>query len=83
MTEGNGRTAMTGFSNTDFVALGEAVRITTHKGEVRYFGRDWPAFWRRLNTRRVLLKLNDQQLHDIGLSRAQAEREARLPFWNL
>ncbi|MDR8013383.1 DUF1127 domain-containing protein [Ectopseudomonas guguanensis] len=59
------------------------MRITTHKGEVRYFGRDWPAFWRRLNTRRVLLKLNDQQLHDIGLSRAQAEREARLPFWKL
>ncbi|RRV39038.1 DUF1127 domain-containing protein [Pseudomonas sp. o96-267] len=74
---------MTGFSNTDFVAVGEAVRITRHKGEVRYFGRDWPAFWRRLNTRRVLLKLNDQQLRDIGLSRAQAEREASLPFWKL
>lgn len=74
---------MTGFSNTDFIAAGEALRIATHEGEVRYFGRDWPAFWRRLNTRRVLLKLNDQQLHDIGLSRAQAEREARLPFWKL
>jgi len=74
---------MSGFSNTDFVARGEAVRITTHKGEVRHFGRDWPAFWRRLNTRRVLLKLNDQQLRDIGLSRAQAEREASLPFWKL
>ncbi|MGF0337667.1 DUF1127 domain-containing protein [Ectopseudomonas toyotomiensis] len=74
---------MTGFSNTDFVARGEAVRIATHEGEVRYFGRDWPSFWRRLNTRRVLLKLNDQQLRDIGLSRAQAEREASLPFWKL
>lgn len=74
---------MTGFSNTDFVARGEAVRIATREGEVRYFGRDWAAFWRRLNTRRVLLKLNDQQLRDIGLSRAQAEREANLPFWKL
>ena len=74
---------MTGFSNTDFVALGEAVRIATHEGEVRYFGSDWPAFWRRLNTRHMLLKLNDQQLRDIGLSRAQAEREANLPFWKL
>ncbi|EZH82998.1 hypothetical protein AU05_04240 [Ectopseudomonas composti] len=74
---------MTGFSKTDFAALGDAVRITTSKSEVRYFGRDWPAFWRRLNTRRVLLKLNDQQLRDIGLSRVQAEREASLPFWKL
>jgi len=74
---------MTGFSNTDVVAVGEAVRIATHKGEVRYFGRDWPAFWRRLNTRGMLRKLTDQQLRDIGLSRAQAEREARLPFWKL
>ena len=74
---------MTGFSKTDFAAVGEAVRITAQKGEVRYFGRDWPAFWRRLNTRRRLLKLNDQQLRDIGLSRAQAEREPSLPFWRL
>lgn len=74
---------MTGFSKTDFAAVGEVVRRAAGKGEVRYFGCDWPAFWRRLNTRRVLLKLNDQQLRDIGLSRAQAEHEANLPFWKL
>lgn len=74
---------MTGFSKTDFAAVGELVRDATGQGEARYFGRDWSAFWRRLNTRRVLLKLNDQQLRDIGLSRAQAEREANLPFWKL
>ena len=74
---------MTGFSNTDFVAVGGAVRVATHKSEVRHFGRNWPAFWRRLSTRRMLLKLNDQQLRDIGLTRGQAEREANLPFWKL
>lgn len=74
---------MTGFSKTDFAAVGEVVRGAAGNGAVRYFGRDWPAFWRRLNTRRVLLQLNDQQLRDIGLSRAQAEREANLPFWKL
>lgn len=74
---------MTGFSNTDFVAVGEAVRVATHKSEVRHFGRNWPAFWRRLNTRRTLLKLSDQHLRDIGLTRAQAEREASRPFWTL
>lgn len=41
----------------------------------------WVLYWRRLNTRRTLLTLSDQQLQDIGLSRAQAEREANLPFW--
>lgn len=74
---------MTGFSKTDFAAVGEVVRGATGQSAARYFGRDWPAFWRRLNTRRVLLKLNEQQLRDIGLSRAQAEREASLPFWKL
>lgn len=74
---------MSGFSKTDFAAVGEFVRGTPCKDEARYFGRNWPAFWRRLNTRGKLRKLTDQQLRDIGLSRAQAEREARLPFWKL
>lgn len=30
-----------------------------------------------------LAKLSDQQLHDIGITREQAEREARRPFWDL
>ncbi|WP_275545700.1 MULTISPECIES: DUF1127 domain-containing protein [unclassified Pseudomonas] len=74
---------MSGFSKTDFAAVGEDVQVAPHKDEARYFGRNWPAFWRRLSTRRALLKLSDQQLRDIGLSRAQAEREASLPFWKL
>ncbi|MBV7565132.1 DUF1127 domain-containing protein [Pseudomonas sp. sia0905] len=43
----------------------------------------WQRFIRRLTTRRALLRLNDAQLEDIGLSREQAEREATLPFWRL
>lgn len=74
---------MTGFSKTDFAAVGEVVRVAAGNSETRYFGRDWPAFWRRLNTRRTLLKLSDQHLRDIGLTRTQAEREASRPFWTL
>lgn len=73
---------MNGISEADSRVVRQIVRLPA-AGEVRYFGRDWPAFWRRLNTRRVLLRLSDQQLADIGLTRAQAEREARRPFWQL
>jgi len=45
--------------------------------------RRWNAFWLRLTTRRALLRLTDEQLKDIGLSREQAQREAQLPFWKL
>jgi len=43
----------------------------------------WNAFWQRLTTRRALLRLTDEQLKDVGLSREQALREAQLPFWKL
>lgn len=43
----------------------------------------WSAFWRRLSTRKALLQLNDAQLADIGLNRAQALTEAERPFWTL
>jgi uncharacterized protein YjiS (DUF1127 family) len=45
--------------------------------------RRWNTFWQRLTTRRALLRLTDEQLKDIGLSRGQALREAQLPFWKL
>lgn len=41
--------------------------------------QDWHE---RARGRRVLLSLNDQQLRDIGLSRADAEREGLRPFWD-
>jgi len=33
-------------------------------------------------TRRLLLEMSDAQLKDIGISRADAYREARRPFWD-
>ncbi|WP_043307640.1 DUF1127 domain-containing protein [Pseudomonas sp. ML96] len=49
---------------------------------LRLLGR-WNAFWRRLSTRKALLRLNDAQLADIGLNRAEALAEAERPFWTL
>ncbi|MFG0380227.1 DUF1127 domain-containing protein [Pseudomonas sp. zbq_18] len=43
----------------------------------------WRAFSRRLSSRRGLLRLSDEQLRDIGLTRAQALGEAERPFWTL
>jgi uncharacterized protein YjiS (DUF1127 family) len=38
--------------------------------------------WRELaRQRRTLLTMDDRMLKDIGISRAEAEREARRPFW--
>ncbi|WP_457788317.1 DUF1127 domain-containing protein [Pseudomonas sp. PL-6] len=73
---------MNGFSEIGFDRARRAAPPQA-TGALRHFGRDWPAFWRRLHTRRALLRLNERQLADIGLSRAEAEREARLPFWRL
>jgi uncharacterized protein YjiS (DUF1127 family) len=39
--------------------------------------------WReRARQRRELLALNDRELHDIGLSRADAVGEGDKPFWS-
>jgi uncharacterized protein YjiS (DUF1127 family) len=35
----------------------------------------------RLRQRRILLELDERLLRDIGVTREQAEREARKPFW--
>ncbi|MGE8500008.1 MAG: DUF1127 domain-containing protein [Pseudomonas sp.] len=43
----------------------------------------WALFWRRLSTRQALLRLTDEQLRDIGLTRDEANREAHRPFWML
>ncbi len=43
----------------------------------------WQQLWLRLSTRRALLRLNDEQLKDIGLTRQQALDEALRPFWKL
>lgn len=35
----------------------------------------------RYRTRRALLEMSDHQLRDIGVTREEAWREARRPFW--
>jgi len=35
----------------------------------------------RQRTRRALAALDDRALRDVGLTRAQADAEARRPFW--
>ncbi len=46
-------------------------------------GGRWTLFWRRWRTRRALLELDEAQLKDVGLTRAQALDEALRPFWTL
>lgn len=40
-------------------------------------------YQRRRYSRRQLLFLNDHQLKDIGLSRADAKQEGTKPFWKV
>ncbi len=41
-----------------------------------------PMIWQeRYRARRMLLELTDRQLQDVGLSRDEANRLARWPFW--
>lgn len=44
------------------------------------FGR-WGLMLHRWQTRRALLQLTDDALHDVGLSREQARVEGHKPFW--
>lgn len=46
-------------------------------------GHRWANFWRRLHTSRELRHLGGEALADVGLTRAEAEREAHLPFWKM
>jgi uncharacterized protein YjiS (DUF1127 family) len=39
-------------------------------------------FSRRVTSRRRLSRLDDHLLRDIGLTRSEAETEARRPFWD-
>jgi len=39
------------------------------------------AWYDRARQRRALLSLSDQQLSDIGISRAEADGEGDKPFW--
>jgi uncharacterized protein YjiS (DUF1127 family) len=51
------------------------------KGNVSSGMSRWELFWRRVHTRKALLRLTPDQLKDIGLSREQALEEGLKPFW--
>jgi uncharacterized protein YjiS (DUF1127 family) len=72
------------------------VRLTLHSQELAAGHKDtarnarkcdvsgmsrWDLFWRRVHTRKALLRLTPDQLKDIGLTRAQALEEGVKPFW--
>ncbi len=59
------------FNETDRLWLHPLVRWIGALGEM----------YSRRRQRQALSQLDDDQLTDIGLSRQQAEREARKPFW--
>ena len=40
------------------------------------------ADWRRRHRARAeLARMSERELHDLGITRAEAEREAAMPFW--
>ena len=41
----------------------------------------WSMFWHRRHTRKALLELTAEQLHDIGISAERARQEGIKPFW--
>lgn len=47
----------------------------------RHIGRACAHALKRHAERRALAALDDRQLADVGLTRAQVQREARKPFW--
>jgi uncharacterized protein YjiS (DUF1127 family) len=57
--------------------------VTT--GRLSYLGENLAArfreWQRRSRSRRDLMMLNDRELWDVRLSRVDARREARKPFW--
>ena len=54
-----------------------------HEGAERFVGwiEEVSGMYSRRRQRQALLVLEDHLLDDIGLTREQAEQEARKPFW--
>ncbi|MES9871064.1 MAG: DUF1127 domain-containing protein [Sedimenticola sp.] len=47
-----------------------------------FLGRQVAYSYQLTRQRRQLAQLSDDQLRDIGISRSDAQREARRPFWD-
>ncbi|HLI22909.1 MAG TPA: DUF1127 domain-containing protein [Stellaceae bacterium] len=57
-------------------SLPRSVRLCARRA--RRLAKCWAERWR---TRRLLARLDERQLKDVGLNRLEAAREARKPFW--
>lgn len=63
--------------------FGLAQRLWVHVQQMPVKMIDTLLHWQQLAAqRRMLAGMNDHLLKDIGISRADAEREARRPFWD-
>jgi uncharacterized protein YjiS (DUF1127 family) len=75
---------MSGISDVRLTLYGSEL-VREHEAGLRINAPEglgvWGLFQHRRATRRALLKLNDEQLQDIGLSREQARHEGLKPFW--
>ena len=55
-----------------------------HVSRVAHRAGQWILLaWHAYTTRQALAQLDDRALHDLGISRAQAQFEADRPFWDL
>jgi uncharacterized protein YjiS (DUF1127 family) len=55
--------------------------LQRHRGSDRGWIALLKEWWRRMQDRRTLATMSEQSLRDIGVSRYDAEFEARKPFW--
>ena len=65
-------------------AMSSLIRRSSDRNAVRVFAEiaGAVALWRRrARERRLIAALSHEQLKDMGLSRADAWREAQKPFW--
>ena len=65
---------------TDLIGYGRSEQTRGSADPARRYAAIWLSAARE---RRALADLPDSILADIGISRAEAEREARRPFWDV
>lgn len=77
---------MNGLSDVRLVLHGQELQAlsaapkVSRTGAAAHFSR-WQLLWMRYRTRRQLLRLDSEQLRDIGVSRVDALQEGAKPFW--
>lgn len=54
---------------------------TADRGRAKHVVAVLSSWWRALGDRRRLYAMSDEMLRDVGLTRADVEREFQRPFW--